>query len=84
MDRVPDRLVPGQLERVRSELPVVRVEAVVRLERAGDGLEVVPVAREPGQLVARVRAAARSSATPDARNNISGFRCAVSTLPEAP
>ncbi len=30
----------------------------------------------------RVRAAARSSAVPDARSNIVGFRCAVSALPE--
>lgn len=32
----------------------------------------------------RVRAAARSSDVPDARNNLSGFRCAVSTLPATP
>jgi formylglycine-generating enzyme required for sulfatase activity len=32
----------------------------------------------------RVRGAARGSAPPDARNNLTGFRCAVSTLPETP
>ena len=57
--KIEDRLVPGDIESVSLDAPVVDVVAVVGVQCPVERLEVASKAREQGELVAGVRTVIR-------------------------